>query len=1213
MWQITRLSTWTSAGGQALADCGPCAIGESSIRLELGGRGEARLSLVATIAESLVRDRAVIRVDIEDGSWHEFRVTNFARPRKGAAARRCSIVAKPRIYDLADSDLVREVVGGRTLYTFDVALSIRDQWARFIAPRLLSDRLSGLALGTVATDAPVPLRWERWTYGQLVQGWLDATQLELQWRRSIDGLTEYLDFLEQVGREAPTLPLVLGGLLRDHQEQEDYEQLFTVARIAGERATPDSEAATIAENVWRVASTRTISAGRYGVALREHFGSRSPVVADGQFAAHPDIGLPARFLQFADGTSRTEILDAIASTGEVVVAQLPPASDGHVAIVADAAGSPLETVELPDAVRAYGYVVGDVPIAGGRGERQYLANGGHEDGLQRWAPVNSGAGVEIRRQELGITVTCEADGARGAAVGTGTPFTIRGLTPNVGRVLRGDELRVGGAVLPITVDAIPNAAGGLTLAVGAPGLPGNFADGSPFTLLRKEQRTLTLDGVQSPLAPRLRFTDSNTDGLWNGSRGALGNGTYASLAGANVGFSAYVNGLAGAAWVNATSDSDRAALNWGTYGADVYVLAGAVLSFTVGESTGTVTWSSAPTAPIVGTRLRYFGSNGLFQILRVTAISGSDLLVTTEYGGPIVIRGPGEMEACNVLLAGGTTWTFTIERETRILLADGPQTAGALSVTCKPQANIATRNWLATDTITLTRAVTPSVVVTAHSAADEYVPLTDENGDPVLDEEGDPILIFTGTTHTITIDSAASTLDEVFAAGDLPAGGVVVQFGAVTVRMQAGGLTGSTLAAFTAGASVPSGAIAAGTYSFEWILTETYPLTGTASWGTNGRVTLTLASAIPAGRSYPRGLPVSANWIGSGSMRLHAAVSGGAATVEVFGHDAFASPTSNPTAALRGALYRVYASASTLPVAGNTLYAQTTATADALGKVSVTLAAANPNAIADGAPITITRPQLVASTEPQTGSVLRLFCGVGGTTGEPSSSSAGWGHELARFTVPTDSTRQITALSVFGLSVADWMAPLGPVVAIVDASGAILGWSALGEDGALIEVAPGVVALQTRAIVSASGLYTVRVYGGSPTNYTLWCAHVRTLLFLGEASDVPYTRESFASLLQLVGTRTLVDGARPRITDTITVTELLAAHARALNVSATLLPRLTLGGLVHLEDRDRLVRVVAITRRPQATDTAVELGTVAPDGGRLLGATALAAGARRTR
>ena len=1215
LWNVWHLSDWTSAGGIVEHDLGPALEG-SQIRLEVGGRGAATLVLDKAIAAELAQHRRIVGVEI-DAQWYEFRCSGWQQVTIGRDATRTTVTALPRIFDLGDSDLVREVLAGRTRFSIDASLRIEQWWERLVAPRLAQDGLRGLALGVVETTQPVPLTIKRWTYGQLVQGFLDATQLELQWRVSADRRTEYLDFVEQVGKSAPVLALTFGDQLLDHQPAEDYNGLFTVARIAGAEPTAESEAATIADAAWRVASVRTIAPGRVAVRLEERAGTRSPVVDDGQWAAHPDLAIPARYLQWADGTTRTPILDAIAATGEVVVATAPPAIDPFVQVVADAAGSPLEVIELPTKIRKYGRVVGDVSVPAGRGERQYLLNGGHEAGLARWSAVGGAAAQEIRRNELGITVNAAADGARAAGLATTTPFAIRGLTPLTGRVLRGDAMLIGGAVLPIASDVIPDSTGAITLPLSS-GVPANYPDNSPFTLVRREVRTLTLDGVQNPFAPFLKFRDVNTDGMLPNNAGTIASavGGYTNDT-AVFDFSGYydIPGIrAGRVLVNTGPT-----LQWASYLQDVYIMAGTSLNYVVGDAVGTFTFVSMAAQVaggthgtiVIGSVVRTFRSNGQWQYLRVTAIAGGVYSFATIDGAPVVASGGFDLfQVCNRLLADGSLWEFTAIRETRTVYCDGPVSAGAVTLPCKAQANLATRNWAATDTISLTRSVSVTLEVTEHTASTYtnvvYDPIT---GEPVLDEFGDPVVVFGGTQHAITLNLAASTIDEAFAAGDVPT--VTIMFGGVPVTINAGGLSGSTLNGVTPGNVVDSGAIAAGTYTATWTVTDAYALTGTAAWNTNGRVTLTLAAPIPPARSYLRGQPVTANWI-SGALWLHAAAESGDNTVTLVGADNFFS-TSSPTAALRGSIYRITASGSTLPIPGATLYANSTGTADATGRASVTLKDAASIEIPDGAAVVIRRPALVPATEPQTGSVLRLFCGIAGITGEPLSSSPGWTHELAHFEVPDDTERAITAISLFGLSIADWMPPLGPACAIVDASGTILGWSALGDDGALIEVEPGVVLLTTRATIRGRGRYTVRVYGGNPNDYTLWCAHVRTMLYQGDALDAPYTPTDHASQLQLLGTRALLEGAEPRATDRLTLKEFGAAEARSRGVPLTTLPRVTLGGEVLFTASGRRLRVRAFTIRPTLEHSDVELGQVPPNGARLLGATALAAQTRRTR
>jgi hypothetical protein len=207
----------------------------------------------------------------------------------------------------------------------------------------------------------------------------------------------------------------------------------------------------------------------------------------------------------------------------------------------------------------------------------------------------------------------------------------------------------------------------------------------------------------------------------------------------------------------------------------------------------------------------------------------------------------------------------------------------------------------------------------------------------------------------------------------------------------------------------------------------------------------------------------------------------------------------------------------------------------------------------------------------------------------------------------------VTVRSEFTLSEADWFAPQGPVCAIVDATGTILGWSGLDDEGLDVTVAPGEVTLTTRAIIAASGLYSFRVYGGHVSDFTRWCLHLRSLWYVGEALDAPYTRESFATPLMLTALRRLAQQALPRITDRLEVAALGADVATLLGLPADLLPTLTLGGTVHLTDLDREVRLTAIDEQPGVAVAALEVGQLARDGAQLLGAGAIAAGVRRIR
>ena len=1211
-WELSLLSNWTSAGGQPLANLGPALAG-STVRRELGARGQATLVLDAAIAWELATARAIVRVDGVAGGYAEFRVAARGRQTQGSEGTQFTITGHPRIYDLADSDLVREVLGGRTIFSFNENLPPRTYGDRFLWVNQASDRLIGIRWGVVEFVDPVPLQWERWTRGELLAALVQALDAEVQWRIAVDGAEE-VDLLRRIGADAPAFGLAYGGLLQDHQLDEDFADLMTVARVAGEKPSADSERATIAENLWVVNGVRSLGAGRVALTLHAPISLASPLLEDGQYCAHPSLDLPARYLDWLDGSAPVRIEETIAAASEFIVTAAAPALGTRVQIVADATGAPLETLELPSAIEAYGYVARDLQIPGGRGERQYARNGGHEQGLALWSAANAGAGAEYLRTELGRTFTARANGVRAAGTGSGTPFAIDGLEP-LQYVRRGMQLVSGGTVLSVVGDALPDATGALSLTVAAPGLPGDFPDNAPFVLERRETRTLLLNGDQSVMAPWLAFQDSDTDLL---ARGITG-----SLAAAVGGFTGaaltcdYVDPAlsAGAVRLSSPTFGSVGALEPSTYASQVFrVLSSGVPSIAPDGLSATLTAAgylagTGPVVPLVAgvSRIRWRGTGGEWNLARVTAIVGDVLTLVPENRPTLQIpssawfdTGTGfwTFDVSNGVLANGSSWTFTIVREARTLLLNGLRVAGTTVLPFKPQALIATRNWLSTDTLTLRRSLSATLDITSSGTVS---PVIDE--DP---ETGDPFV--SGWTLVCDYNPATSTLDEV-ALADYPAAGLFLQAGASALWRLESLVAG--VATFARGPVGDTTALPVGVIPVAWTRDDTYALSAGASWGTNGQVTLSLAAAVPTGRTYARGLEVRSNWHATGQLRLFAQLTGGATTVQIGGVDTWFAGVS-PTTARAYAVYRVVGG-STIPLPGNVLYAAATVRANGAGQADVLLQAANPNTIPDNDLITITVPALLPPGESPIGSALRLFCPVGGSVPEPFSTTPGQGHALFYVRVPAGATRQVTVRSLFTLSAASWFAPQGPVCAIVNGSGAVLGWSALDDEGIEVEVAPGVVELTTRAVISESGLYAFRVYGGHATDFARWCLHLRSMWYVGEALDAPYSPDSFSTPLMLTALRRLAQQSQPRITDRLLVAELASALAPSIGVDADMLPAITLGGTVVLEDWDRTVRVTVIEERPNAPLAAIEVGQLARDGAQLLGSGAIAAGVRRIR
>ncbi len=1204
-WQLTRLSDWTSAGGVPLADLGFAGKG-SQIRHELGGAGKATLVLNRAIANDWVPGGAIVRIDGTRSGATEVRITSRSLATRGIDATQLTVNAVPRIYDLSDTDLIYETLGGRTIFRFDLAATIAEYLTRFFFVRQARDGLLGIGPGILAYTEKFPLRWERATRGQLLKMCVDATQQELAWRID-DAGNELIDFVNAVGEDAVTVPLVYGDRLRDHQLEEDVDGLATVARVAGEPETTDSERATIGENLWEVRSLRAVGGGATALELRAPDTMETPLLEDGMYAAHPDISLPECYLQYADGVTRRPILATSLSSSEFTINGALPAVGERVTIVADADGTPLELLELPSAIRQRrARRVRDVQITGGRGERQYARNGGHENGLTGWSSVHGGAAAEYFRSEFGIHRTALIATARSAAVGTGTPLYLKSAIPG-SWVRRGMRLKVGGADLPVTSDAIPDASGALNLVVASPGLPGTYADNAPLTLVRRDVRALTLDGDQSPLMQFLRFADSDTDALIDtlgGSLVAAVGGYDASSAVPTYDATALTGARAGTIRLGKASASLEL-LTWPTFDDDTFGVAVNVLASDSLHAVFTLT-GTPPVAIVAGTtRFRYVAISGQLVVVKVTAVSGLDCTVEVEslLTAPAIFPYPNPFDAglggyavtgCNVLLADGSTWAYTQERETRVLNLDGVHSAGDTTLAFKAQSVIATRQWLGTDSIELARSFGGTLVVTAWGTPTEVY--EDETG------------AFLGTRVVGTVNLGASTFDAIDP-GDIPAllylNVDVVEGSTRAWRYES--LVGTDLTLFlppgwTGGTPTPSTIVA------EWTLYETYALTGTASWNANGRVTLALASAVPAGRSYPRGAILWCNWHtravngGASQLRLHADLEATDTTVQIEGLDSWVVG-SLPLTAQRFALYRVFTSGSDMPIPGNTLYAAANAQVAGDGTVSVTISAANPVAIGVDEVVTIETPALRPPDLDASGSAMRLFCPVGGD-GTPVPTSGGEQVALSYIAVPANTTRSIVAVSRFSLSVADWFAGAGPVVAIVDADENILGFAKLGDDGANIEATPGEITVTARATIATSGMYAVRVYGGT-TDDELWCVHWRTFFYRGEALDAPYTPESWPTRMMLAALKMLAQLALPRITDRLTIEEWDYARLAALGIAPDAVPPIVLGGRVHLEEVDRMQRVTAYTERPELPVAEVEIGQPDRDAARVLAQTAI--------
>ncbi|WP_156799002.1 hypothetical protein [Gemmatimonas aurantiaca] len=484
---------WTSAGGRPLADLGVALDGTELVR-DITGRGGAQLVLLAEIAWPWLEGRPVIRIDRrERNDYVEMRCVGRQRATLGPEGLQCIATLRPRVYELSDSDVIREFLGGRWVYSFDVRATVREVLERFVFTNLVSDRLDGIVLGSVLETEPLQWAWKRQTRGELLEQVLDRGVCEPRWSYRPDG-REQLDLVSDLGIEAEIVPLRYGDRLARLGINEDTQALPTLYRLAGDAVTPDSEAASFAENAWRVASVGAPSGGLVAVELREITGTRSPILQDGMWAGHPALRLDPCWLQRAEGLVRMpiEASSASASTVTVAAAQAPAVGE-IVSLVADGIGTPLELIPLPASIARWGYAVGDQEVPGGRPERQYLVNAGHENGLTGWEAFGfvPATGVAVQRDEMGVSFSFRANGSRAGGTGTGTPMLVDGITPPGRRILAHDRITQEGWSSALTAAAIPDANGALSVPL-ASGLPAPMADNDAIRMRRLETAALAI-------------------------------------------------------------------------------------------------------------------------------------------------------------------------------------------------------------------------------------------------------------------------------------------------------------------------------------------------------------------------------------------------------------------------------------------------------------------------------------------------------------------------------------------------------------------------------------------------------------------------------------------------------------------------------------------------------------------------------------------------
>lgn len=1083
---VTLWTDYSAAGGQRL---GTLVLVEGTERTRLDGNETTTLTVGRQRWLDLGGDvRMVVRVVWPDGSIVERRISQVETTDTSPTT---DLTLTPVFADLASGGPILRVVAGRVATRVAGELDVVTALATYVVPHSAATRL-GMVLGEVEKNPVVQFELDAPTPAAFLLDLFDKAKLEMEIVRTSDTVWT----LHGRARRGSTVPALRITEARNQARLAlavDEQQLATVVVPFGD-ADSNGDRATIATARWQVAG---VLAGGW-VQLRDpDNASRTPILVDTQWQG--------AYVRDRSGVNE-QILNSRASDGAVQLASTTGLGIGsRVFLASDPAGTPLVEVYDASAVGSRRRVV-PLTLSGVRGDANEIRNGRFADGLTDWGaanPTTPPSFVEIPRSELGVTRNAQADGARAANIGTGTPFAVKGLPAN-SFVRQWAELRVGGATLQVSADAIPDIGGGLTLSV-TPGLPGAYVDDTPFTLIRREQRTLLLDGAQSVLLTRLRFQDSNTDGLLVGL-----SGTVTAAVGGWVSFPLTLR--------YATPGVQAGALVMEQPNLTVPALSTLPLFFNVqsatvptptGATTATLPFGGSSSAITVGTtRLRYRFTNNELCVCRVTANSGGILTLELESHAafntpnPTFSGGFYQYEASDQVLANGSTWTLDITRETRTLRCNGPQTAGALSVPFKAQTNITTRNWGSGDTISLNRALSATLALTGVTS---YTPSPD------------------GNTLVVTYDAATSTMDDLTTPADWGFGDVWFDFGSGgTFRLDSIGGGTASFAGSGGSPTTPQTATAS------WAKVDTYALTGSASWGANGRVTLNLASPVPTGRSYARGLPVNANWV-TGAMRLHVALSAGATSVQLAGVDFFVTG-SDPAASLRGAVYRIPATVSTIPIPGNTLYAASTTQANGSGVASIPLVAANPNAIANNEAVTIVTPQMLRPSDPTTGSVVRLTSAAGG--GSHPSISVLTTLTGVPVTVPAGTTVPVTVFVTLSLSAGSYSLSSQPSVALVDGAGTVLQTGGIASTNVTVAQTPTIVRVILQRTLTESATLFVRMAGRN-NDRASWITPLDAMLVIGADDDVPFVAGSWANELAIRGAEELAARRDPAVAVTL--------------------------------------------------------------------------------
>lgn len=365
-----------------------------------------------------------------------------------------------------------------------------------------------------------------------------------------------------------------------------------------------------------------------------------------------------------------------------------------------------------------------------------------------------------------------------------------------------------------------------------------------------------------------------------------------------------------------------------------------------------------------------------------------------------------------------------------------------------------------------------------------------------------------GTAPFVFCDSNQDVTYANTAGPTLPSGAAAILRETRTIYLDGAHLTGDTTLAFRElPARTPLGGvtlIATTGVAFTIDAEPTWSVDG------SGNATATVALTAPLSADLAAGVTCyrAGDFAYNNAWTLHAGATAGDLSLVLRGADRNQVQSASDPAfwatdlrAFTG-VYRI-GPGSTASLVGERLYAAASAQANGSGQVSVTLSAANVAAIPDNTTLTITRPDLIAASDRRTGSMLRLFCAVGGS-GVPVFATPGMQSPAVTVAASADAPKALVLKGWFNVTPETLAPGSAPVIALVNlTTNAILDTATIAASTAY-STTPSEIPVSLAYTLTSTASLALRIYGGSSALFERWHLFREAVLYVGTDETITY-------------------------------------------------------------------------------------------------------------